>query len=81
MARWSALPLAVILFLSLFSYCIALLVSREAPIPYLVAGGFGALALMVASLYGLWFKSDFNTDGFEKRISDEPFFSTDNKSD
>jgi hypothetical protein len=64
----SALPLVIVLFLSLFSYCIALLVSREAPIPYLAAGGFGALALLVASLYGLWFKTEYNMQGRETQI-------------
>jgi|GEM_PF-4465673 len=72
MARRSAFPLAVVLSLSLFSYCTALLVSGEAPIPYLAAGGFGALALMVASMYGLWFRIDFkeSPDAFSRKSTD-----------
>lgn len=57
--------LVLALIISTTSYCIALLVSREAPIPYLAIGGFGALALVVLSMWGLWFLTDY-----EK--SDEP---------
>ena len=69
MARSPAIPLVAALTLSLFSYCMALLVSREAPIPYLVAGGFGALALLVASMYCLWFQTDYERTPENFRIT------------
>ena len=55
MANRNALPLVFAIIISLFSFMLALLLSREAPIPFLMAGGFGALAVIIIGLWALWF--------------------------
>jgi len=42
------------LILGLASYCIVLLVSKEAPIPLLTVAGFGALVLIMISIWSYW---------------------------
>ena len=50
----SILPLQLALFLGTFSYCLILLVSREAPIDLLLIGGVMALAVVALSIGAMW---------------------------
>ncbi len=46
--------LILALFLGLFSYCLVLLVSREAPLSLLTVTGIGALVLVLLSTWAYW---------------------------